>query len=125
MKINGSYFYLIPSGVLTHDDLTDGAKMTYALILGLSNQFGYCFATNETLAEMRNTSESTLRRHIKELLDAEMLKAEYNFRNDRRLYPIIKPTSYEKMSQNRKNGVSADDWNKVNSALDDIWRDMK
>ena len=125
MKTNGSYFYLIPSGVLTHDKLTDGAKMTYALILGLSNQYGYCFATNESLSELRGVSESTLRRHLKELVDTEMIKAEYNHRNDRRIIPVIIPTSYEKMSQNRKNGVFREDWARVDNALDEIWQSFK
>ena len=125
MKRNGSYFYLIPSSVLTHEKLTDGAKMTYALILGLSNQYGYCFATNESLSELRGVSESTLRRHLKELVDTEMIKAEYNHRNDRRIIPIIIPTPYEKSSQNRKNGVLREDWARVDNVLDEIWQSFK
>jgi DNA-binding MarR family transcriptional regulator len=86
---NSTYFSLIPSGIMEHNTLSDGAKLTYALILGLSNRYGYCFATNSALAEMRNTSESSLKRHIKELLDNKVLEAEYNKRNDRRLRPIV------------------------------------
>ncbi len=98
----GTYFSLIPSGVMQHEKLSDGAKITYALILGLSNQYGYCFATNENLSEMRNTSESSLKRHLKELLDSGCITAEYNHRNDRKLYPIITPTFKEKVSRNQK-----------------------
>ena len=69
----GPYFSIIPSGVLSNEKISDGSKITYALILGLSNNFGYCFAPNESLAEMRSTSISTLRRHLKELEDEELI----------------------------------------------------
>ena len=123
MKVkNGPFFSLIPSGVMMNEVLSDASKITYALILGLSNQYGYCFATNQALAEMRNTSESSIKRHIKELLDTKVIIAEYNRRNDRRLTPIVMPTIKEKLvkSQNIVQFTPIDD--DLNDALDDIWR---
>lgn len=119
---NGPFFSLIPSGVMMHEGLSDASKITYALILGLSNQYGYCFATNQALAEMRNTSESSVKRHIKELLDTKVVIAEYNRRNDRRLTPIVMPTIKEKLvkSQNMVQFTPIDD--DMNDALDEIWR---
>jgi len=123
MKVNhGPFFSLIPSGVMMHSSLSDAAKITYALILGLSNQYGYCFATNTALAEMRNTSESSIKRHIKELLDNKVVVAEYNRRNDRRLTPIVTPTTKEKLvkSQNMVQYAHVDD--ELSAALDEVWR---
>ena len=80
-----TYFPLNPSGALQNKDLSDGAKITYALILGLANRFGYCFASNGYLAESRNLSESGLRKHIVELKQYGCIELEYNQRNDRRI----------------------------------------
>jgi len=119
------YFSLIPSGVLTHDKLSDASKLTYALILGLSNQYGYCFATNEALAEMRSTSLSSVKRHIKELLDNDVITAEYNKRNDRRLTPHIMPTSKEKLLRSQKTVQFTQIDDDISDALDNVWRKMK
>jgi DNA-binding MarR family transcriptional regulator len=110
---------------MEHNTLSDGAKLTYALILGLSNRYGYCFATNSALAEMRNTSESSLKRHIKELLDNKVLEAEYNKRNDRRLRPIVIPAQREKLLKSSKNVEFAQYDDATNDALDEIWMSMR
>lgn len=119
------YFSLIPSGILTNDKLSDASKLTYALILGLSNQFGYCFATNEALSEMRNTSISSMKRHIKELIDNDVIIAEYNKRNDRRLTPVIIPTTREKLLKSQKSVQFTHIDTELDNALDDIWKKIK
>lgn len=121
---HGSYFYLIPSGVVD-SDVSDGAKLTYAIVLGLSDRYGYCFATNEALAVMRNTSESSLKRHIKELIDNKLIEAEYSRRNDRRLTPKVFASNNEK---NAKNGqimryMTWDD--DTEDALDRVWKKIR
>jgi hypothetical protein len=122
---NGVYFSLIPSGIMTNETISDASKITYALILGLSNQYGYCFATNDSLASMRKTSLSSLKRHIKELLDQELVIAEYNHRNDRRLTPIIMPTSREKTLKNQKTVEYTVANDEIHNMLDDIWKKIK
>lgn len=119
---NGTFFSLIPSGVLEHQGISDASKITYALILGLSNQYGYCFATNVSLSEMRKTSESSIKRHIKELIDAKLLVAEYNRRNDRRLTPIVMPSIKEKLVTSQKIVQFAHVDDDLSDALDDIYR---
>jgi hypothetical protein len=120
-----TYFSLIPSGVLQNTSLSDGAKITYALILGLANQHGYCFASNGYLCKSRNLSESGLRKHIVELKTQGCIELEYNQRNDRRIKPIITPTLQEKSlkaSKNKQLGVYDDD---INEALDSLWKKIK
>lgn len=119
------YFSLIPSGILTNEKLSDASKLTYALILGLSNQYGYCFATNEALSEMRNTSLSSIKRHIKELIDNAVIIAEYNKRNDRRLTPVITPTTREKLLRSQKTVQFTHVDTEIDNVLDDIWKKMK
>ena len=123
--MNGTYFSLIPSGVMENEKISDASKLTYALILGLSNRYGYCFATNQSLADMRRTSESSMKRHIKDLIDNGLITAEYNKRNDRRLTPNIMPTNREKLVKNAKNVQFAYVDDNTDNVLDDIWRAMK
>jgi len=121
-----TYFSLIPSGVLENENISDSSKLTYALILGLSNRMGYCFATNEALSNMRKLSVSGVRRHIAELRDNGCIEIEYNQRNDRRITPIISPTNYEKVAKNSKNKQYAPyDVNEVDAVLDSIWKKIK
>jgi len=123
--MNGSYFSLIPSGVMENEKISDASKLTYALILGLSNRYGYCFATNQALADMRKTSESSMKRHIKDLIDNGLIIAEYNKRNDRRLTPNIMPTNREKLVKSSKNVQFAYVDDTTDNVLDEIWRSMK
>jgi len=125
MNSASTYFSLIPSGVMSNEIVSDGAKITYALILGLSNQYGYCFAPNHAIAEMRATSESSVKRHLKELLDNKLITTEYNYRNDRRIYPIVFPTTREKTLRNQNSVRYAQSSDEVNSALDQVWRKIK
>ncbi len=120
-----TFFSIIPSGILTNETISDASKITYALILGLSNQYGYCFATNQALAEMRRTSESSIKRHIKELLEGKCLNAEYNHRNDRRLTPIIMATSREKVLRNQSIVQFTHVEDDIANALDQVWKAIK
>jgi DNA-binding MarR family transcriptional regulator len=119
-----TYFSIIPSGVLTNEIISDASKITYALILGLSNQYGYCFATNEALADMRRTSESSIKRHLKELIDNKCIVAEYNKRNDRRITPNIMPSSREKVLRNQNIVQYAISSDEVDQALDQVWKSI-
>ncbi len=49
---------------------------TYAIIRGLSNKFGYCFATNTYLAETCGIGESTIRRSLAVLKNNGYLEIE-------------------------------------------------
>ena len=41
-----NYYAVIPSYILNAKDITDGQKLLYALISSLSNEKGYCYASN-------------------------------------------------------------------------------
>jgi len=121
-----TYFSLIPSGVLENENISDSSKLTYALILGLSNRFGYCFAGNEQLASMRKLSVSGIKRHLLELRSAGCIELEFTPRNDRRITPVISPSNFEKVSKNSKNKqYSVYDRDEMDNALDQVWKKMK
>jgi len=119
-----TYFALIPSGILENENISDGAKITYSLILGLANRFGFCFATNLYLTQQRKKSESAIRAHLMELKKEGAIIVEYNERNDRRIRPIIIPTPTEKALKTSKNKQYNPDWNEIDAALDKVWKAM-
>lgn len=122
---SSTYFSIIPSGVLSNTIVSDGAKITYALILGLSNQYGYCFATNDSLCEMRSISISTLRRQLKELEQEKLIVSEYNQRNDRRITPNVIPNKREKLVKSQKTSEYTQIDDEIDNALDAIWKKLK
>ena len=125
VSIMSSYFSLIPSGIMELKEISDSSKITYALILGLANKYGYCFATNKYLANERDLSESGIQRHLQILKKHGCITLEYNKRNDRRITPIITPSSIEKRLKASKNKqYSSYDVNEVNELLDDLWKKM-
>ena len=70
-------------------------------------------------------SESTLKRHIKELIDAQLVEAEYSYRNDRRLTPKVLPVQREKVAKNGKEVAFTTFSDDVSDTLDTIWRKMR
>ena len=63
------YYIIITHTIYADKELNDGAKLTYGLILSLSQKNGLCYATNEYLAEQLNKSARTVQGHLKALKD--------------------------------------------------------
>lgn len=61
------YNYVIPGTVLHSTKLTANAKLLYGVISSLSNQEGYCFASNEYFAEMMCVHYDTITSWVSEL----------------------------------------------------------
>jgi len=120
-----TYFSLIPSGILEKKDLSDGSKLTYALILGLSNKYGYCFATNTYLSESRNTSVSTIQRQLAELKQHGCVVIEFNSKNDRRITPVILASQFEKVAKNSKNKAYDVNREAIDEALNTLWQGIR
>lgn len=64
----------------------------YALIIGKSNQQGYCWASNKTLSEWCNCSSRQVGYALDKLEELEYLErtfANKEFRTDRKIYPKV------------------------------------
>lgn len=68
-EISGSLYYIIPAEVMHDENLSISEKMIYALISGLANKHGYCFASNEWLEKTLKIQEKQIQRYLKNLED--------------------------------------------------------
>ena len=81
-------FAQVPLEVLYNAELSTSARTLYAIVLSKVNKEGYCYATNETLAEWLGTTERTVRRNLKEL-KVNLLVKTFNEGLSRKIYPQI------------------------------------
>lgn len=64
-----SFFLLIPSHVADDPRIDDSTAILYGRILSLTNNVGYCFASDQYLADMTKVSAREVRRRLKILKD--------------------------------------------------------
>ncbi len=74
-----AYYAIIPSYVRYSRDLEPSAKLLYGEITALSNQYGYCWATNRHFAELYEVDPRTVQRWLESLkehgfIEIELLK---------------------------------------------------
>jgi len=85
---------LIPDFVLAREDLTHGEMIIYGIILGLSSEKSYCFASNDYLSTYVGRSSSRVSAIISSLVDKglvnrELIRKENNEVIERRLFPLF------------------------------------
>ena len=71
-----NYYAIIPASVRYDDELSDGTKLLYGEITALSNEKGYCWASDSYFAELYNVSKSTIQRRFKQLEEKGYIKRE-------------------------------------------------
>lgn len=76
MEEKPNYFAVIPANVRYDKDLKDKAKLLYGEIAALSNQYGYCYASNKYFAELYNVTPTTISLLIKDLVDKGYIESE-------------------------------------------------
>ncbi len=68
-------YAVIPASVRYDPNLKDKAKLLYGEISALSNEKGYCWASNKYFAELYNCTTATISAMIKNLIDNGYLKS--------------------------------------------------
>ena len=112
------YYAVIPSTVLFNKELKPNEKLLYAVITVLSNKEGYCYASNNYLADLFNSKPHTISNWIShlnklEFVYVELIKNDKNEIIQRRIYindmPYVTKMTYpysikmtEGMSQKRQ-----------------------
>lgn len=64
------YWYQVEANVILDKTISDGAKVLYSLISGLTIKDGYCWASNQYLSEQLGVGESTIKNRLEELCSA-------------------------------------------------------
>lgn len=73
-----SAFCIIPYSIMYDKDLSDGEVRIYIAISSLANQRGYCFASNNYLANALGKSSSTIKRALQKLEQKGFIKRDTN-----------------------------------------------
>lgn len=72
----GGYWSVLPADVRRDRRLPDRAKLLYAELTGLVQRDGYCWATDEYLAELLDCSAKTVSRSLKQLRELGYIQVE-------------------------------------------------
>lgn len=70
------FYATIPLRVLLNDNLSAKARLLYGVISNLSNQTGYCYASNSYLAEQTGWHEKTISQFVSQLTSSGYLTRE-------------------------------------------------
>ena len=107
-----NYYAVVPYPVLADTRLTDFEKLLYAVISGLTNQHGYCFATNAYFEMFLGKSERTVKRGISKLSQLKYVfpQVDQANGNTRKIY-IIPPSDKNGTTPSDKNDTSPSDKN--------------
>ena len=88
MKKN--YYAIIPAYVRYDSELTPNAKLLFGEITALSNELGYCFATNQYFANLYNVSTVSISKWVNQLKEKGyiLVELQYNGKEiiERRLF---------------------------------------
>lgn len=82
IKLQPSYYTIIPPEVRYHEELKAGAKLLYGDIADLANTHGYCWAENRYFAELYNVSKSSVSLWISNLEKHGFIKTEIKYVGD-------------------------------------------
>lgn len=74
--IKMAFWGVIPAPVRGDQTLTDKAKLLYADLSALADEKGYCWASNEYLAQLYRCGERTISRCISQLADLGFIRVE-------------------------------------------------
>lgn len=80
----GNYWAVITAPILESKAVSDGAKLFYCEVSRRTNQRGYCWASNETLASELGLGERTISRYVSELERAGFITTEQVGVSDRK-----------------------------------------
>ena len=72
-SLSRSAFAVIPAPVLYSKQLNDAEKIIFGHISNLCNEAGYCYATNQYLAELSGKSMAAIKRAVKQLTDLNFI----------------------------------------------------
>ena len=106
MKQKPTYYAIISAEVRYDKNLSANAKLLYGEITCLTNENGFCFATNRYFADLYDKSKVTISKWISELVSSGYLSSSYTYKEgskeiDKRYISILKGG----IKENLKGGI--------------------
>lgn len=80
--LNKSYFAVLPSNVRYDKRLKDKAKLLYAEITSLTNEKGFCWASNNYFAELYDINKGTVSKLLAELKNYGYINIELIYKDN-------------------------------------------
>lgn len=77
-----SYYAVVPANVRYDKNLSSGAKLLYGEITALTNEKGYCWATNNYFAGLYDVSKVTISTWIKQLIENGYITSEIKYKKN-------------------------------------------
>jgi hypothetical protein len=118
------YFTIIPNHVQMMTNLGE-ARFLYGHILSLSNKVGYCYASNEFLANIMNKDVRSITRYIKALEKARLITVFYAKNSSRTIQPIDTMVGNKLLKNENKPEINDPLDPVLEQYLDDLWKSMK
>ena len=100
MEESTERFIKIPDTVKRMKGLSDGAKLLYGELSALTHAKGYCFATNQHLADELGSSLTAIHRRLKELENIGLVRRDVSSkggRGPRKIYVNASKANYPKV----------------------------
>ena len=82
MKEQKNYFAILPSNVRYHKELSPNAKLLFAEITALTNERGYCFASNAYFAELYGVSNKSISRWVSQLEKFGFIEVKFTYKKN-------------------------------------------
>ena len=76
MTENKAYYAILPANIRYDKNITPNAKLLYAEITALTNETGYCWATNSYFADLYDVSQNSISNWIKQLVDNKYITSQ-------------------------------------------------
>ena len=91
------YWAVIPAGVRYSAEIPAGAKLLYAEISSLTDQRGYCFASNKYFADLYGVGIRTIQRYLDALKAASLIRITdgEGGSDQRKIYAGVNPLAAE------------------------------
>lgn len=83
-----AHFEQVPVDLLKDTALTESELVFYVLIVRLSSQKGYCYATNKYIGSLRGKNWRTAQRVIESLKKKNYIRVEVSGKYERKIFPL-------------------------------------
>lgn len=99
MEKQFSTFSVIPTEIIINKEISSTEKLLYAVISSLTNEKGYCWASNQYLGDLIGISERHASRSINKLLQEQLIKVDIKDNSKRKITLINIIVGRTKMSR--------------------------